>query len=118
MSLTPCRSHRLLRVLSGLALCLALALPAWLHGQVQRPLPVNVQRGILTAPLVFPYALIDERQTRLAPGARIHGESNLIMMPASVSGTHEVAFVRDASGAVSELWLLTPDEVQALPRKK
>ncbi len=62
---------------------------------------------------IFPEATIDGETVRLAGAARIHDTNNRIVMPASLAGTHDVLVEDDASGQISRVWILTPEELTA-----
>lgn len=62
---------------------------------------------------IFPEALLDGEIVRLAAAARIHDANNRIVMPASLSGTHDVLVENDASGQIGRVWILTPEELAA-----
>ena len=76
-----------------------------------RPFPATALRGelIVTA---WPEALLNGAPARLAPGARLRGEDNLLRPPASLTGqTLLVHYTREAaSGLVMDVWVLNPVE--------
>jgi hypothetical protein len=48
---------------------------------------------------------------RLAPGARIRGENNLLLLSgALVNQRHTVNYTRDPSSLLLDVWILTPAE--------
>jgi hypothetical protein len=67
---------------------------------------------------IFPEALLDGETVRLAAAARIHDAHNRIVMPASLSGTHDVLVEDDASGQIGRIWILTPEELAAARERK
>ena len=76
-----------------------------------RQFPPAAQRGalVVTAP---PDVLLNGAAERLAPGARIRGVTNSLVMSGSLVGqTHIVNFVREKQGLIQEVWLLTQAEV-------
>ena len=96
--------------------CAALALtacacltagPAWSQ---QRPFPATALRGELLIEQP-PAALINGQPARLAPGARIRGENNLLMVSGALAGRRvTVHYTIDIQGLVLDVWVLTPDE--------
>lgn len=78
-----------------------------------RNFPIGTLRGkfMVVNP---PEILLDGQPERLAPGARIRSAQRMLTMPASITGQNLlVNYTRDASGLVSEVWILTPEEAQA-----
>ncbi len=56
------------------------------------------------------------RPARLAPGARIRGQDNLLQMSAALTGVRlPVHYTLDAYGLVRDVWVLRPDEAQVRP---
>ena len=92
-----------------LALCAA-ALPWPAPAQVQRNFPATALRGelVFTNP---PEVLLEGRPARLAPGARIRGENNLLLVLAALAGQRRVVhYTFDLSGALLDIWVLTAAE--------
>ena len=79
--------------------------------QVQRPFPQNALRG----EVVFgqpPELKLNGQAARLAPGARIRGTDNLLVMSGALAGTKAtVHYTTDIYGQLLEVWLLRPDEL-------
>lgn len=94
---------------------LALALPLFLLpglAQAQRQFPERALRGQLEI-VQIPEIRINGELTRLSPGARIRNTQNLIVMPTTLLGQEwTVNYVREFSGLVHEVWLLTPEEAK------
>lgn len=87
------------------------AIPAHAQERVQRPFPAQALRGTLKV-IAAPEVLLDGQPARLAPGARIRGPQNLLVMSASVTGqTLPVHYTRDFDGLLKDLWILRPDEI-------
>lgn len=95
---------------SFLALCL-LAAAAPSAFAFDRPFAPNAKRGEMT-PDRYPTIVISGKTYRLAPGARIWNAANLIVMPASIRGSHVVNYTEDRSGAVDRVWMLTDAEAE------
>ncbi len=112
------------RALARLALGLGL-LPAALWAQTAelplpaptRTIPPHTHHGVLqvTEP---PNVLLNGQVDRLSPGARIRGPNNMLVVPGAMLGQELlVRYRREAGGLIHEVWVLTPDEVAALPRR-
>ena len=99
--------------LAAAALALGLLVGSSAHAQsVQRPFPKEALRGTLTV-VQPPYVQMDDRTTRLAPGARIRGTDNNLMRPAAlVKQELTVNYTMDRKGQVQEVWVLTEQEAK------
>ena len=82
------------------------------HAQLLRSFPAKARLARLEM-RVFPEATLDGEAVRLAGAARIHDTNNRIVMPASLSGMHDVLVEDDASGQIGRIWILTPEELAA-----
>ena len=71
-------------------------------------LPDGSMIGVMTTQQV-PAVVIDGKQQRLAPGARIIGANNSSITPNQVPANSRVRYRVDASGLVTHVWLLPPD---------
>lgn len=98
---------------------LALLLTWALHTQAQvapvRDFPEAALRGrlVMGSP---PDLNMDGRPLRLGAGARIWGTDNMLVLSASLYGqTWTVNYRQDASGLITEMWLLRAAEIK-LPR--
>lgn len=100
-----------------IALALAAALPATAQ-QVQRNFPATALRGELTV-VNPPEVVLNGKPARLAPGARIKGGSNLLVMSGAIVGQKlAVNYTVDTYGLVKDVWLLRPDEAARSPWPK
>lgn len=82
---------------------------------MQRPFPPKTARGTITfsAP---PQVTLNERSERLGPGVRVHDSHNRLVFASTLQGqSHVVNYVRDASGTIREIWILTPTEIARPP---
>jgi hypothetical protein len=70
--------------------------------------PDGSRIGTMTAGQL-PEVVIDGTAMRLAPGARIVNQSNLSITPAQVPAGSRVRYKTDATGQVSQVWLLPPE---------
>jgi hypothetical protein len=93
------------------ALCAA---PAWAQSTA-RNFPATALRGeiVITQP---PELLLGGQAARLAPGARIRGMDNLMLMSGALSGQRLVVhFTLDSLGQLLDVWVLTPAELARRP---
>ena len=103
----------MLRCVLLLAVLTATSLPV--AAQMQRNFPATALRGELrvTQP---PEAVLNNRPARLAPGSRIRGADNMLVMSGAVVGTPLlVHYTLDPSGLVLDVWVLTPAEAARKP---
>ena len=83
--------------------------------QVQRNFPQNALRGAIVVG-VPPEITLNGRAARLAPGARIRGENNMVEMSASLSGSRLlVNYTLDPLGLVMNVWILRAEEAAVRP---
>jgi hypothetical protein len=106
-------------MLSGLALAAAAATtllastPA--AAQVHRNFPQNALRGVVTFGTP-PDAQLNGKPARLAPGARIHGLDNMLLMSGNLIGSKfTVDYTLESNGLLYEIWLLRADEAAVQP---
>ncbi len=57
-----------------------------------------------------PIVMIDGKEMRMAPGARIMNANNASITPNQVPPASRVRYKVDAAGQVSQVWLLPPDK--------
>ena len=101
----------MLRCVLALLMALAAAAPA----HAQRVFQADALRGELqlTAP---PEALLNGLAIRLAPGARIRNQSNMIQLSGSLLGQKLVVNYRlDSAGDLLDAWILTDAEQAKQP---
>lgn len=75
-----------------------------------RPFAPGAERGtmVVTYP---PVIQMNGKPDRLSPGARIRGLNNMLLMSGSIAGQNLlVNFVRNPTGEVHEVWVLTEAE--------
>lgn len=89
------------------------ALPSAAHAQASRPVPIPPQS--LRGEMLFgmpPEVKLNDHATRLSPATRIRGQSNTLVMSATLSGqTWRVNYTLDPyTGLVQDVWLLTAEE--------
>ena len=79
-------------------------------GQALRSFPARVQRAELQV-TQSPDILLNAKAARLAPGARIRAENDLLVLPASLVGQRlTVNFILEPGGLVKDVWILSPAE--------
>jgi hypothetical protein len=99
-------------------LTLALAAPPLLGSQtasaqhvVSRHFPANALRGTLVLESTSA-ALLNGKSIGLAPGLRIRGPDNLLMLSASLVGRKFTGhYSVDFLGQIQDLWILRDDEI-------
>lgn len=103
----------MLRCALTLALAAALALPA--AAQVQR----NFTNKALRGEVVFgtpPEIKLNGKPARLAPGARIRDQGNLLLMSSTlVGGKAVVNYTTEFEGMLLDVWILSPAEAARKP---
>ncbi len=101
------------RLLFAALMAIALASPG--TAQVQRQFPQTALRGVV----VFgqpPQVTLNGEPRQLAPGARIRGTNNMIVLSGSLAGSSgAVHYTIDALGQLRDLWILRPEELANLP---
>ncbi len=109
-------SAPLFRTLLTLVAAAAAAVPGAACAQeVPRNFPQDALRGEIhvTQP---PELLLNGAPARLAPGARIKGGNNLLVMSGAIVGQKlAVNYTLDPYGLVKDVWLLRADEVVRKP---
>lgn len=83
------------------------------HAQAARPVPIppHTLRGEMLFGMP-PEVQLNGEATRLSPATRIRGQSNTLVMSATLSGqAWKVNYTVDPyTGLVQDVWLLTPEE--------
>ncbi len=74
-----------------------------------RTIPVDAKRAKMS-PVQERIVQLDGKREMLAPGVRIRDAQNRIIVPNALPANSLVKYRRDASGAIHEVWILTPDE--------
>ena len=95
---------------------LALATPMW--AQAQRNFPAHALRGEMLV-LQPPAVSIDGKPARLAPGARIRDENNMLAMSGALAERRLVVhYTLEPNGMLLDVWVLTPQELARQPWPK
>lgn len=96
------------------ALALVLAGPV-LAQSVQRSFPATALRGELVVQQP-PEALLNGMPARLAPGVKIRGTNNLLVMSGAIVGQpYVVHYTLDDQGLVHLVWILSDAELAKKP---
>lgn len=97
---------------ASVALTLAVPVLAFAQSQAPRNFPANALRGelLITAP---PHAQLNGRDARLAPGARIRGTNQMLLMSGAIAGQKLVVnYTLETHGLLQDVWVLRPDEIK------
>jgi hypothetical protein len=81
-----------------------------------RPFPATAERGVMQV-VAPPVVQMNGKPDRLSPGARIRGINNMLLMSGAITGQNLlVNFVRNPTGEIHDVWVLTEAEAaQKLP---
>ena len=74
-----------------------------------RTIPGDAKRARMS-PVQEQIVVLDGKRQMLAPGVRIRDAQNRIIVPNALPANSLVRYRRDSSGAINEVWILTPDE--------
>jgi hypothetical protein len=103
----------MLRFATALTVVACLVAPA--AAQVQRAFPQNALRGAIVIG-VAPDILLNDQRARLAPGARIRDQNNMMVVPGALTGgKYLVNYSIDTTGLVKEVWILRSEEASVQP---
>lgn len=107
--LKPARLALLMLALSAFFVATTSMMPT-AQAQVRRMFPGQALRGNMTF-VSATQVVLDGRTERLGAGVRVRNQQNRTVFPSSLSGRNfAVNYLRDATGRISEVWLLTPAE--------
>jgi hypothetical protein len=98
-----------------LAALTAAAFVAPAMAQVQRAFPQNAMRGalVMSAP---PEVALNGQPARLAPGARIRNQNNMLEMSGALIGQRLlVNYTLENGGLVKDVWILRTEEAAVRP---
>jgi hypothetical protein len=96
-------------------LAATLALAAFAAVAQTRNFPATALRGDFTVSAA-PEVVLNKQAARLAPGARIRGADNLLLLPASITSQRLlVNYTLDLHGQILDVWVLTPAEAAKKP---
>jgi hypothetical protein len=99
------------QLLLGILTASLLGLSAQVSAQINaRPFPPNAERGVMVVTYP-PIIQMNGKLDRLSPGSRIRGQNNLLQLSGSLVGQNLlVNFVRNPTGEVHDVWILTEAE--------
>ncbi|MDB5761574.1 MAG: hypothetical protein JWQ21_569 [Herminiimonas sp.] len=101
-----------------LLICLLLTTAALSVQAFERPFPPIAKRGTMST-ADYPTITIDGKVRNLSPGAWIKNERNTIDMPVTLRGREFVVnYTENNQGDVDRVWILSPEEAQAMPPNK
>jgi hypothetical protein len=101
-------------VLRALVWALVAFVPQWAQAQVSRLFPREALRGevVVVDP---PVATLNGQPIQLAPGARVRGQDNMLVMSGRMIGQRLVVnFTIDDRGDLKDVWILRDDELARL----
>ncbi|RZU02071.1 hypothetical protein [Rivibacter subsaxonicus] len=97
--------------LSAAMAALTLAAGAGAQPQVSRSFPYNALRGEIVVQSTNDL-LVNGEPARMAPGVRIRGQDNLLLVTGAIEGLKFIGhYTVDTYGLVSQLWVLRDDEI-------
>jgi len=101
--------------LPQLVAAIVLSASAVAQAQTHRFFPATALRGELIVTQA-PDVLLNGRPARLAPGARVKGDTGLLLQPASIAGQKMVVhYTVEATGLLMDVWVLNPAEMANRP---
>lgn len=100
------------RCAASLVAAAALSLSAAVQAQVQRAFPQAALRGEVSFKIA-PDITLNKKPARLAPGVRIRGTNNMMVVTGEVTNrTFTVNYTVEPSGLVLDVWILRPEEIK------
>lgn len=82
-----------------------------------RTLPPEAKLGVMQPPQGDGLVVIDGQPLPLAPSAQFRSQQNLIVMPMTIQDQKDVVYLADANGAIFRIWMISPVEASAHPKK-
>jgi hypothetical protein len=99
---------------ASVALTLAVPVLASAQMQIQRNFPATALRGELVVG-VPPEIKLNGKDARLAPGSRIRGTNQMLLMSAAITGQKLIVnYTVEQYGMVQDVWVLRPQEIKKL----
>ena len=99
-------------------LMITVATPTWSQ-ELAREFPLTALRGVVAfnGP---PAVMLNGAPALLAPGARLHGTDNLLVLPTTLTGSsHTVHYtIEDTTGMIKDVWILRAAERKNKPWPK
>lgn len=85
------------------------------HAQVQRVFPATALRGEISFGEP-PEVWMNRQPAQLAPGVRIRGTDNMVLMSGALIGQRLVVnYTLDTLGLIKDVWVLREEEARRLP---
>jgi hypothetical protein len=78
-----------------------------------RDFPKDAKAGELKG-ATYPFVRIDNKELRLAPGARVFDQNSRIILPTLLPAAGKILYQMENSGLVQTIWLLTAEEAGKL----
>ncbi|HUO43980.1 MAG TPA: hypothetical protein VMT94_03590 [Burkholderiales bacterium] len=75
-----------------------------------RTLPANARRATLGQPQPMPFAILNGKTVRLAPGAVIYDSDNRSIVQNALPAGAVIAYTTDINGNVARIYILTARE--------
>ena len=100
--------------LLALAATVALLLPSVsAQAQIERLFPQGTERAKISFERETRMVRVNGKLERLGPGVQIRDQNGRAPIPSTLAGQTLLAhYVRDASGAIFRIWILTPQEAR------
>ena len=98
-----------------IAFCAAMLIAGGVSAQSLRKFPSTALRGTFEV-VQAPEVALNGKPARLAAGARIAGQDNMLKLSASLTGQKFlVHYTVDTQGLLKDVWILTDDEAAKKP---
>jgi hypothetical protein len=111
----PARPRAAAAAVAATVLLLAASAVTPAIAQVHRNFPQNALRGTVAFGQP-PEARLNGQATRLAPGGRVHGLDNMLVMSGTLIGqSFTVDYTTESNGMLFEVWVLRPAEIDVQP---
>jgi hypothetical protein len=93
----------------------ALPASAQVQAQAQRSFPPTALRGVIAFDNP-PQVVLNGKPAQLAPGVRIRGQNNLLVLTGPLVGSKLVVhYTTEFTGLIKDVWILRDDEIQVVP---
>ncbi len=82
---------------------------------MNRQLPKDGELGVFQTSSL-PHVVIDNQTVKLAAGAQVRNQQNMIVQPASIrhGADQKILYKKDRQGQIESIWMLTPQEFQQI----
>ncbi|WP_082542226.1 MULTISPECIES: hypothetical protein [unclassified Rhizobacter] len=83
--------------------------------QAQRPFPRSALRGVIAFDNP-PQVTLNGKPAQLAPGVRIRGQNNLLVLTGPLVGSKLVVhYTTEFTGLIKDVWILRDEEIKVVP---